>query len=192
MKRLTAALLSVLLLTACGSSSSTSTTPTAAPTESETVQQPVAFEELQAALDYSLGQLAAVGTVSIYSNDSKPFFTEIYDPNSAFDYKGVGWMIKSDQVELLLDLNMFSLYRLQAALDSAEPLLVEKLDIGKYRFTPTDSNLGAEITVTLDVAGLVTDIEFPEDENPDSVKVQYGLDSFMLDLIERANIELIG
>jgi hypothetical protein len=46
--------------------------------------------------------------------------------------------------------------------------------------------------VTLDVAGLVTDIEFPEDENPDSVKVQYGMDSFVLDLIERANNELIG
>lgn len=192
MKRVAAALVVALMLAACSSGNSTPTTPAASPTESETTQQPVAFEELQIGLDLSLEKLTKVGIVSIYSNDSKPFFTEIYDPNSAFDYKGVGWMIKSDELELLLDLNMFSLYRLQLALDSAEPLLVEKLGIGKYRFEPTDTNLGAEITVTLNREGLVTDIEFPDSENPDSVKVQYGMDSFMLDLIERANNELIG
>jgi hypothetical protein len=190
MKLLAAALLSFLALSACSSGEATQNS--ASPTESESIQEPVAFEELQAGLDYSLQRLTEVGIVSIYSNDSKQFFTEIYDPNSSFDYKGIGWMIKQDKLELLLELDMFSLYRLQAALDTAEPLQVEKLAVGQYRFMPTDSNLGEEITVTLDTQGLVKLIEFPESENPDSVTVQYGMDSFVLDLIEQANLELIG
>lgn len=181
-----------LALAGCSASNAEPTTSTPTPSISETVDQLAAFNELNNAVVTSLSELESVGTVSIYNDNGAGFFLEVYDPNSTYDYRGVGWLMESDEIELLLDLNMFSLYQVQMALETAEPAEVHKLSSSKFRFSPTNDIFSDEITVTVNGDGLISAIDLPSSESPDSIIVSYGMDEFADSLIKRANEELLG
>lgn len=194
MHKAIAAFASIILLAGC---SSTAAEPTATPSETTSSPAPTsdatqASTELNAVIENSLRIAEATGFSSMYSDDSTPFFLEIYDPQSSYDYRGVGWTIESNEVELLLDLNMFSLYRLQAAFYSAEPTEIKKIDTYTYEFAPTDAMFGELVTVTMDDQGRVTTIDFPADQRPDNVVLQYQIDPFMQAMVQRANDEFLG
>lgn len=182
----------LLLVTGCsGTSAETAPTPTSAsPTATAAANQ--AFTQLNAVIENSLRIAEATGFASMYSDEATPFFLEIYDPQSTYDYRGVGWTIASNEVELLLDLDMFSLYRLQAAFYSAEPTEVVKTGTYNYEFAPTDPVFGAKISVTMDDQGRITIIDFPAEQRPDNVVVQYQIDAFMKTVVQRANDEFLA
>ena len=184
-------LASVLALGGCAASNAESTSLSPSPSVSETINEVAVYEELATAVTNSLAELERFGTSSVYSDDGSAFFLEIYDPNSNYDYRGVGWVMESDTVELLLDLNMFSLYQLQSALDTAQPIEVQKIDTNKFVFNPTAEQYSEEVTVTIGPEGFVTAIDFPAAEKPDSILVTYGMDEFADSVIKRANEELL-
>jgi hypothetical protein len=135
--------------------------------------------------------MSTTGTMEFYEVDNQPFYTAVYDPNFDGQYHGAGLMSESDQVDLMLELDMYGLYQLARAV-SGSPIESTTLDGDAYLVTIDSNRKGLQgfpefMRAVIGADGLIESIEFPADRQPDFVKFQYSVDAAGKDILQRAN-----
>lgn len=187
------------MLAACGADAAeptASATPTESASPSQSEPSTAAFNALNQALSVSILQIEQSGVMEYYADGETATFTAVYDPNSTLDYRGAGLVLAEDTVELLLQLDMYVVWRVQTALQLSTAADVTAT--GERSFTlaidrtkPQLEYFPAEMVVTLDADGLVASVHFPTTEAPDSVRVVYRVDAAGAEILQRANDEVI-
>jgi hypothetical protein len=190
----------LLGVTACGVNSSAlpSTSPTkssATPATSAPTEVPVdAQAELQTAVDLSLAEMSDGGVIDTYATEGVDVYVEVFDPNSAFDYKGVGIILELDETELVLELDMFALYTIAEPLSKFTVTDVIKNSDGTYSATMVEENMPDSIDVTVDDSGLISKMRFRYDDSASehTVSIGYTITKTAAALIKRANEEFLA
>ena len=188
MKKIAVAAIAVLALAGCTQSEAAPTSSSPTPSESVSV---LPFQALSTAVDNSIAMMSTTGTMEFYEVDSQPFYTAVYDPNFDGQYRGAGLMSESDQVDLMLELDMYGLYQLARAV-SGSPIEATTLDGDAYLVTIDSNRKGLQgfpefMRAAIGADGLIESIEFPADRQPDFVKFQYSVDAAGKDILQRAN-----
>jgi hypothetical protein len=190
MQRHAAAIAAMLLLTGCAAAQGepSSTSPTASPSQSL-----LPFQVLTNAVDASINRMMASGSTEYYEIDGKPFYTAVYDPAFKGDYLGAGLMSESDQVDLMLELDMYALYQLARAV-SESGIEATTLEGDAYLVTIDPNRKGLQgfptsMRATIGADGLVTRVDYPSDREPDAVRFMYSVDAAGTAILQRANDE---
>lgn len=188
MKKLVVAAVAVLALSGCTQSEAAPTSSSPTPSESASV---LPFQALSTAVDNSIAMMSTTGTMEFYEVDSQPYYTAVYDPNFDGQYHGAGLMSESDQVDLMLELDMYGLYQLARAV-SGSPIEATTLDGDAYLVTIDSNRKGLQgfpefMRAVVGADGLVESIEFPADRQPDFVRFQYSVDAAGKNILQRAN-----
>ncbi len=180
----------VLLLTGCSAAQSapSTTSPTASPTQSL-----LPFQVLTNAADKSMNLMMSAGITEYYEIDGQPFYTAVYDPSFDGDYRGAGLMSESDQVDLMLEFDMYGILQLVRAV-SESGIDATTVDGDAYLVTIDPNRKGLQgfptsMRATIDADGLVTRVEYPSDREPDVVRFMYGVDEAGTAILQRANDE---
>lgn len=197
MKKIVIAVLAVLALAGCTQSDATpsSPSPTGSPSPSESVTL-LPFQVLTTAVDNSIAMMSTTGTMEFYEVDNQLFYTAVYDPNFDGQYRGAGLMSESDQVDLMLELDMYGLYQLARAV-SESPIEATTLEGDAYLVTIDSNRKGLQgfpefMRAVIGADGLIESITFPADRQPDFVKFQYSVDAAGKDILQRANDAIKG
>jgi hypothetical protein len=191
MRLIAGSLFAVLLLTSCSASATPDPIPSDSVSQSSATN---AGEALSAALEKSVTELQKNGVMEFYANDGQPTFIGVYDPNHKQDYRGAGLVIDTDEVELLLELDMYAVFRIQRALEvMGNDAVVLDGDSFTLTIDPTKNELQyfpAQAVITIDTDGLVEEIAYPAEQDPDLVSLVYEVDEFGTDILTRANKNL--
>jgi hypothetical protein len=103
-------------------------------------------------------------------------------------------VIDTDEVELLLELDMYAVFRIQRALEvMGNDAVVLDGDSFTLTIDPTKNELQyfpAQAVITIDTDGLVEEIAYPAEQDPDLVSLVYEVDEFGTDILTRANKNL--
>ena len=193
-RRVGAVVATLALLTGCSNASADpSPTPTdTSPTPSASSTEP-AIQAVNAALDVSTVAMMSGGITEFYEVDGTPYYTAVFDPTFKGNYHGAGIMSESDQVDLMLELDAYSLYQLARAVANS-PFEATTRD-GEAFLVTIDSNrkglqgFPAFMRVSLGPDGRVASIEYPAERQPNFVRLSYTVDQFGKDLLARANGE---
>lgn len=191
------ALIVVALLAGCADATADpqASKPLASPSQSVSPSSTVpAIQALNAALDVSTKAMMSGGITEYYEVDSKPYYTAFFDPSFSGDYRGAGIMSESDQVDLLLELDMYALYQLARAVSNS-PFEATSRDGDEFVVTIDSNRKGlqgfpAYMRATVAADGRISSIEYPATRQPDFVRLTYTVDEFGKSILQRANDEI--
>ena len=192
MKKTALALAVMVLLTGCATAAPADTQqPSTSASQSPSL---LPFQELSNAVDVSITKMMATGITEKFEINGQLFYTAVYDPNFVGDYRGAGLMSESDQVDLLLELDMYGLYQLARAVSNS-PIEATTKDGEGYLVTIDPNRKGLQgfptsMRATLGADGLVARVEYPAEREPDAVNFVYAIDALGTDILARANEQI--
>ena len=179
-------------LTACSAAAQNPITPTPSDTSPSASSSPTENpEQLLSGLVSSFGNSVrnarSQGVVESLSHGEELFYVEVYDPNSDLDYKGGGWVVADGTYELVLELDMYQLWRIQYLVNHAKAAEVTRLADGRVQLTATTEHYPTRVLIETDADGLVTGLEYPDETTAVSVTISYEIDQAAQDLLKQAN-----
>jgi hypothetical protein len=191
MKKILVVTVAVLALAGCSNSTASPSTTSPTPSESISVSP---FQALSDAVDTSINKMMAEGSMEFYEVDGQPYYTAVFDPKFKGDYLGAGLMSESDQVDLMLELDMYGLYQLARAV-SGSPMEATTLDGDTYLVTIDANRKGLQgfpkfMRATVGADGLIESVEYPAERQPDFVRFQYSVNAAGTEILQRANDEI--
>jgi hypothetical protein len=130
------------------------------------------------------------GATEEFWDGKEVFYTAVYQPDSPYEYKGVGWTKSTDRVELVLELDMFEVSVIERAFNAAGPDDVTLLADDRLRLRSSVDYFPREALIELGNDGRIREIEYPTQSRPDRVRIIFSVAEFGEKIIKRANREL--